>query len=526
MQRAPLIGHRIRTIRRDNGHTQVALAKTAGISAAYLNLIEHNRRAIGGATLLRLAEALEVAPSELTGSEENRILADLDELSSDPLFSDTPLQRNDLTTILGVAPNAANAMVTLYRAYRSAAEQIDLLSERLSHDPYLSHAAHSVVSHITSIRSFAEILEDNEDLSLEQRNKFTNSLSKASSRLSDAASEVFEFLESRHTARQDASPADEVDDLIYDYGNYFPSLEARATHIFPGIQRNDSIFLADLIRYLERKHNIQIKRVDPEELGSDRFQWNSDDGVLSLSKGLPHSSSRFEVARLVARLESRDEVEDIIRSTRLTSDASKDRAREALYSYCASALIFPYTQFLKTAIEERYDIEVIKQLYAASWEQICHRLTTLRRPEQEGIPFHLIRTDIAGNVSKRFSASGLQLPRYGGACPRWAVHHALLTPGSVITQLVNTPDDATYLFIARTVSKGHGGYHQPRGIYSIMLGCDVVYANRMVYSDGIDTDHAETAIPVGITCRLCSQKDCSQRAHDKVEPELIAKTTK
>ncbi len=518
MQRAPLIGHRIRSIRRENGHTQVALAKAAGISAAYLNLIEHNRRAIGGATLLRLAEALEVQPSELTGSEENRVLADLNELSSDPLFADTALQKNDLTTILGVAPNAANAMVTLYRAYRAATDRIDLLSERLSHDPFLSHAAHSVVSHITSIRSFAEILQDYEDLSIEQRKKFTNSLAKESGRLSNAASEVFGFLESRDTGRQTASAADEVDDLIYDYGNYFVPLEERAKAIFPKIARNDSVFLADLIRYLERTHNIQIKRLDPDELGAERFIWDRKKGILSLSKSLPHSSSRFETARLVARLEARDEVEDIVRSTRLTSDASRQRAREALYSYCASALIFPYEQFLKTAVEARYDIEIMKQLYASSWEQICHRLTTLRRPEHEGIPFHLLRTDIAGNVSKRFSASGLQLPRYGGACPRWAVHHALLTPGNVVTQLVKTPDNATYLFIARTVSKGRGGFHRPRGVYSIMLGCDAAYANRMVYADGTDTDHLETAMPVGITCRLCSMDNCQQRAYDKVDP--------
>ncbi len=518
MQRTSLIGHRIRAIRRNNGRSQVGLAKAAGISAAYLNLIEHNRRAIGGTTLLRLAEELDVAPSELTGSEENRVLTDLDELSGDPLFEATALKRDELTTILGVAPNAANAMITLYRAYKSAIERIDLLSERLSHDPFLSHAAHNVVSHITSIRSFSEILHDYDDLSKQQREKFTQSLAKESHQLSSAATEIFSFLDSRDVNRQDIDPADEVDDLIYDYGNYFPSIEARAKHIYPNIARNDSIFLADLIRYLEKKHNITIKRVNHQELDSKRSKWNNKDNIILLSKSMPHSSNRFELARLIARIEAKDEVEHIIKSTKLTNDISRKRAKEALYSYCAGALIFPYEQFLQTAEKERYDIEIIKQQYAASWEQICHRLTTLRRLDNKSIPFHLIRTDIAGNVSKRFSASGLQLPRYDGACPRWALHHALLTPGNVKTQLVTTPDNATYIFIARSISKGRGGYNKQRTTHSIMIGCDVDYAKRIVYTDNIDIAHPETAISVGITCRTCPKDNCNQRAYKKSSP--------
>ena len=521
MQRTSLIGHRIRTIRRSNGHTQVALAKAAGISAAYLNLIEHNRRAIGGKTLLRLAEELNVAPSELTGSEENRILTDLDELSCDPLFESTTLERNDLTTILGIAPNVANAMITLYRAYKSAVERIDLLSERLSHDPFLSHAAHNVVSHITSIRSFAEILQDHDDLSNQQRDKFIQSLTKESHRLSNAATEIFSFLDSRDVNRQDIDPADEVDDLIYDYNNYFPSIEARAKHIYPNIARNDSIFLADLIRYLEHKYNIIVKRVKHEKLDFKRSKWDHKDNVILLSKSLPHSSNRFELARIVAKIEAKDEIEHIIKSTRLTTDISRERAREALYSYCASALIFPYEQFLQIVETERYDIEIIKQQYAASWEQVCHRLTTLHRLDNKTIPFHLIRTDIAGNVSKRFSASGLQLPRYDGACPRWALHHALLSPEDVKTQIVTTPDNATYIFIAKSISKGHGGYNQQRTIHSIMIGCDAAYAKRIIYTDNINMNHPETAIPVGITCRTCPKDNCNQRAYKKSNPNVM-----
>ena len=54
-----LAGTRIRERRRMLGMRQGALAKAAGISASYLNLIEHNRRNAAGRVLLALAEALD-----------------------------------------------------------------------------------------------------------------------------------------------------------------------------------------------------------------------------------------------------------------------------------------------------------------------------------------------------------------------------------------------------------------------------------------------------------------------------------
>ncbi|CAN0531036.1 unnamed protein product, partial [Scytosiphon promiscuus] len=51
-----LIGTRIRERRRTRKVTQTALAAQVGISASYLNLIEHNRRGIAGKTLLSLAK--------------------------------------------------------------------------------------------------------------------------------------------------------------------------------------------------------------------------------------------------------------------------------------------------------------------------------------------------------------------------------------------------------------------------------------------------------------------------------------
>ena len=63
MTRDALTGSRIRERRVMAGQKQADLAKRIGISASYLNLIEHNRRRIGGKLLLNIAAALGVEPT-------------------------------------------------------------------------------------------------------------------------------------------------------------------------------------------------------------------------------------------------------------------------------------------------------------------------------------------------------------------------------------------------------------------------------------------------------------------------------
>jgi len=66
---------------------------------------------------------------------------------------------------------------------------------------------------------------------------------------------------------------------------------------------------------------------------------------------------------------------------------------------------------------------VLAQRFNAGFEQVCHRLTTLQRPNARGIPFFLLRVDNAGNVSKRFSSGTFPFSKFGaparcGMCTR------------------------------------------------------------------------------------------------------------
>lgn len=520
--------------------TQSALAHAAGISPSYLNLIEHNRRAIGGGLLLRLAAALGIAPHTLSGSEEGRVLADLGEAATDPVFDETPLDEKEFATVISAAPGVATALLGLYRAYRTALEEVDSLSERLSHDPFLAEASHSVLTRITSIRTVAEIFESYDDLDPEQRTRFNATLLRESERLAESATEIFGFLERGAAGRPAANPAEEVDDLLYDNANHFPLLEEHAEAMRPRIDPvgdpAGGLFLSDLIKHLETRHKVTVNRLPPEDLPAAGHHWDETRKILQISRALPVPSARFLAARAICRLEGIDAVQTVLDRSRLTSDAARSRAREALISYFAAALLFPYEPFLAEARALRHDIDLLQQRFAGSWEQICHRLTTLRRPGAEGIPFHFLRTDIAGNISKRFSASGLQLPRYSGACPRWAVHEAYLTPERVVPQFVRLPDGSSYLFVARAMRIGGGGYRVPQSVHSVMIGCDTAFARDVVYADGLPVDDGASAVPVGLGCRQCPRTDCLQRAYapadlaekvgdDHLESSIIKKAT-
>ncbi|HRE22591.1 MAG TPA: short-chain fatty acyl-CoA regulator family protein, partial [Rhabdaerophilum sp.] len=151
----------------------------------------------------------------------------------------------------------------------------------------------------------------------------------------------------------------------------------------------------------------------------------------------------------------------------------------------------PYDRFHEAARTTRYDLDTLQRRFGLSFEQVCHRLTTLQRPGREGIPFHLIRVDIAGNISKRFSLSGIHIARFGAACPRWNVYDAFATPGMLRVQVSRMPDGAAFFCVARTVRPAgravvRGGLPQRAGTLAIGLGTSLAHARDIVYADGLN----------------------------------------
>ena len=192
----------------------------------------------------------------------------------------------------------------------------------------------------------------------------------------------------------------------------------------------------------------------------------------------------------------------------------------SLANYLAAAAMMPYEAFREACERNSHDIELICARFGASFEQVCHRLTTLSRPTSRGVPFFMLRVDAAGNISKRFAGASFPFSRFGGSCPRWRVHEAFRTPGRMVTQIVETPDGSRYFTLARTAPRIAGPYAEADAGLAIGLGCELKFAARLVYSRGLDL--AEPAVTqIGPACRVCERPACPQRAAEPLGRTLM-----
>ena len=192
--------------------------------------------------------------------------------------------------------------------------------------------------------------------------------------------------------------------------------------------------------------------------------------------------------------------------------------RVGLLNYVAGAILMPYAAYLSAAQALRHDMEAIAARFGVSFEQACHRLSTLQRPGARGVPFFFVRVDPAGNVSKRFSAAGFPFARYGGSCPRWVIHTAFSQSGTVQVQVAELPDGPAYLCFARTVVRPAAHWGEPRPVHVVAMGCSVAHAREVAYADGLDLERAKVGI--GLSCRLCNRSDCRSRAFPPIEHRL------
>ncbi len=517
----PLIGLKIRDRRKEFGLTQTELAGRIGISVSYLNLIEHNKRSIGGRLLQQIAEELEVGLDVLDGATERRLVSDLNEALADPLFDHLRLDPSSASDLVGRHPGWAQALVILHRAFLDRSQAMHALADRLNQDPFLGDAIHRILTNVSAIRSISEILTSVEDVDSEQQHRFHTILSEESARLSSAAQGLSTFFDKAHTATRSTAPAEEVDDFILENRNHFPALEEAADALRLSLGDTPRQIEERMLAALEEDHGLRISRAAAAEERHlpprEPLRYSAHNKRLLLLDSATPGSRRFAVARLLARLTFAGQIEGLIAASRtLTTPAARERASIALQSYCAGALLMPYNRFLEDAVKARYDIDLLRRAYSASVEQVCHRLVTLRRSGSEGIPFAFMRSDPAGYVTKRFPLPNLPLPRYGGTCPLWAVYRAFQMPETVISQLAEFPSGDRFLFVARAMTKGDVAYGQPRHLLSIMLACEALYADQTVYGDRLDLSAAAPADRVGATCRLCARNDCPQRQEDVI----------
>lgn len=507
--RAP-IGLRISTRRKALRTSQAALARTVGISPSYLNLIEANKRQIGGALLLRIAAELRIDIADLTGEAEHSLIHQLVEAFADPVLDGAGMSVEQARTLVATNPQVAHAIGRLHRAYEAAAANAEAFADRLRADPLLSQLLHQVLSGITAIRSAAEILESVPDLNQEERGRFVGAINRETRELSSVARNLIGQFDQTSSGSRFASARREVDDMIFAAQNYFPDLEDVAAQRRAAIEAEGAFGEDGMAGVLERDHGIRIRRASESPTGR-AFGFDAGDRTLWFRNTAPLSTRRFQMARLIAELTCSAEFETVTDAATLSSQTARRGARRYLGAYIAGAMLFPYDAFLAHARALRYDVDALSEQYNASFEQIAHRLVTLRRPGAAGVPFGFLRADPAGRLSKHFPLPGLLLPNNGNACPLWAIYTAFRVPGQVVRQVVGFTDRSRFLFIAKAVGRRSSGFADPAPPHSILLATDLFRADETVYGDGLDLGDPRLDVPVGPTCRLCVRTDCASR---------------
>ena len=516
------IGLRISSRRRAAGLSQAELARRAGISASYLNLIERNKRDVGGSLLLRIAEQLAIDVADLSGEAEHRLIAEVEEALADPILDRVGLRAQDARDLVAQHPDAAAAISRLHRAYLGAVANAEDYANRLRSDPLLAQLLHRVLSGITAVRSGAEILGDIPDLDDAERARFVGSIQRESHNLTEVAHSLIGQFESDARGRRSISPMRELDDLIFERNNYFGALEDGAAALRAEIEQFGPFGEAALVDSLGERFGVEVRRSAERRVDDLGFpgQYHFDAGarVMWFQTSAMAATRQFQLTRLYAELAARDLVEREIAVPELTSSTSRRLAYRALSSYLAGAIIFPYDAFLEAAEDRQYDIAALRQAFTASFEQVAHRMVTLRKPDAAGIPFGFLRSDPAGRLTKHFPLPGLAMPGAGHACPLWAIYAAFRTPEQLVRQVAQFADGSRYLFIAQAQSRRVASFADRAVNTSVMLACDVLQADRTVYAAGLDLLDPASDVPVGPACRLCPRLDCADRQEEALGP--------
>jgi predicted transcriptional regulator len=275
-----------------------------------------------------------------------------------------------------------------------------------------------------------------------------------------------------------------------------------------------------------KKHGIRVRRRAVEEMTQALRVYDRNERVIHLSEALDHRNRVFQVAHVLCLVELQDLLDELTANSGITKGTSLARCHVELANYFAAAFLMPYESFLRTAESTAYDIDRISARFAVSFEQACHRLTTLQRPGAQGVPFFFLRIDKAGNVTKRFNSTSFHLAEYGGACPVWNIHLAFRTPGAILPQFVELPDGDRYFTISRTADRPAVNFETQDHRLAVALGCELQYAGKLGYAASYNLDDQLMFSRIGINCHLCPRQACSQRAHQPVFMELPLDTTR
>lgn len=476
------VGPRVRRIRTRLDLTQTAMAEQLGISPSYLNLIERNQRPLTAQLVMKLVSTFKIEIEELQPSGEAGSVAALKEVFADPLLSGELPGDTELVEISDGAPNAAIAVVKLYRAYREQQSRLSDLSR------LMGEAGHTV-----------------------------------------------------QTPAQEL-PVDTVRNRLEAAPWCFPSLERAADRINKDLG-DYSGRMASLYNLLRADHGITVQVLPVETMPNWRKRYDRHSQRLFLSERLPRWERGELLAQELVLLRESDVLDEEVQLLSIEGDEAVRLARQEMARYTALAVLMPYDRFQRVSERVRNDLLILANRFESGMGQVAQRLVSLQDKSagrRAGLPFFMMEVDQAGNVLRRVGAKGFPIARFGGQCPKLAVHAAFSQPGEVLTERVITPDGDAYLTMSFAVDGPQMGAGERPKRTAFLLAVEDSYATAIIAAKSGDAgqrkrgtviieqndmharmiSHArlmpdlehQPPVPVGPACRLCERDDCVARS--------------
>ncbi|MDP1025599.1 short-chain fatty acyl-CoA regulator family protein [Sphingomonas sp. KR1UV-12] len=472
-------GEQLRALRVAAGLNQRAMAARLGLSVSYLSQLEGGERPLTAAVTAALARHYPHALAGIEGQGNARRLAALHETMADPALA--PLGADATIRLAEERPEIADRLIALHAAKRAAEERLALAEETLV-------AGGSARLPWEAVRDW-----------FHAAGNYIDPLDRAAEALA---------------ASLNSSPKRDPAKLEGYHGLVPGGPPQAATPLRQGVALPPPLAGEELEAALGT-HDIAVA-TDPDP---DAPLARTALGTLVLNGALAPESRRFQLAHRLAATAFARIIADVVTTSGLDAPDARHLLEIGLANYAAGALLMPYAAFRSAARAVRHDIDLLSRRFGVSFEQACHRLSTLQRPGAAGIPFYFCRVDMAGNITKRHSATRLQFARFGGACPLWHVHEAAAIPDRILVQHAETPDGVRYISMAKGLVKPSGRFTRLSRRYAVVLGCEAIHAADFVYADAVDRAGAPT--PIGISCRLCPRPDCDQRAFPPADRRIL-----
>jgi len=188
-----------------------------------LNLIEHNRRGIGGKTLLALARVLQVDPHSLTEGADQALVGRVRQAAAMDPAVDCEVARAE--EFIARFHGFARLIGRQFDRAKMQNEALQAITDQMNSDPFFSEAMHLLLSNITTIRSTAEILSEEEDIPEDVKQQFLSNLLSEAQRLAQTATDILQHFEP--SAQSDGAANDSAPlEVLFEKNDYFlPRLE-------------------------------------------------------------------------------------------------------------------------------------------------------------------------------------------------------------------------------------------------------------------------------------------------------------